>query len=290
MADENEFAEHLRTALHDGVDTLEPPPTLVPALRRRFARRVAAKRAGLVAAPLAVAAIVATAVLAPGGTPSAPAAPPSQRIQDVAYVTGQVTRALDDASRDVVHSTQTVENNGRTVFYEYWTTGDSSTVRKKDTIDGVVDADTFQSKDRSVAVLYDSRTWYQGAGWGSYTGGKVIIASPFPTPTGIKAQLAKGYLEIVGTGEQVGGQPTIHLRKTANAPRPTKGGPIEEYSAEFTELWVSEANYLPLRVRDQNPVNDQTDEYTWLPPTPENLALLEPPIPTGFKEVPEPTR
>lgn len=286
MADENEFAEHLRTALHNGVDTLEPPPTLVPSLRRRYARRVAAKRAGVVAAPLAVAAIVATAVLVPGSSPA-----PAPQIQDVAYVTGQVTRALDDASKDVVHSTQTVETNGKTVVYEYWTTPDSSTVRKKSTIDGVADADTLLSKDRNVTVLYDSRTWYRAEGYGSYTGGKVIIASPFPYPHAIKTQLAKGYLEIVGT-EAVNGQQAIHLRKTASAPKPSKGGPIDEdsYSAEFTELWVSTTDYLPLRVRNKNVVEDQTDNFTWLPPTPANLALLEPPIPAGFKEVPAPTQ
>ncbi|PSL52964.1 hypothetical protein B0I31_11055 [Saccharothrix carnea] len=41
----------------------------------------------------------------------------------------------------------------------------------------------------------------------------------------------------------------------------------------FTDLWVAESSYLPPRVDDL--------DFAWLPPTPDNLGLLTPPVPAG---------
>jgi hypothetical protein len=45
---------------------------------------------------------------------------------------------------------------------------------------------------------------------------------------------------------------------------------------------VDPATYLPVR---WDVGGSQTD-YLWLPPTPANLALLNEPIPAGFRQVP----
>ena len=61
-------------------------------------------------------------------------------------------------------------------------------------------------------------------------------------------------------------------------------------------VWVSPGTYLPVRVvlrslpgrslvLNNETVLRQTADFTWLPPTPQNLAKLIVPIPTGFRHV-----
>ncbi|WP_146173967.1 hypothetical protein [Saccharothrix carnea] len=61
---------------------------------------------------------------------------------------------------------------------------------------------------------------------------------------------------------------TIHLRAAAPGPNPDPEGGVG-----FTDLWVAESSYLPPRVDDL--------DFAWLPPTPDNLGLLTPPVPAG---------
>jgi hypothetical protein len=54
-------------------------------------------------------------------------------------------------------------------------------------------------------------------------------------------------------------------------------------------IWVSPDTYLPVRVIVHSPpgmpVFQQTADFTWLPPTAQNLAKLTVPIPAGFRKV-----
>ena len=47
-------------------------------------------------------------------------------------------------------------------------------------------------------------------------------------------------------------------------------------------MWVNPATYLPVRYD----VGGSQTDYQWLTPTAAHLALLDLPIPAGFKQVP----
>lgn len=51
-------------------------------------------------------------------------------------------------------------------------------------------------------------------------------------------------------------------------------------------VWVDPAAYLPVRL-DLGQII-QTN-FQWLPPTPANLALVNVPVPAGFRQVPPPS-
>jgi len=141
-----------------------------------------------------------------------------------------------------------------------------------------VDSDSVSAKTSGTVVRFSDRTWYTEPGYGD-----AIVASPFPSREKIKDDLASGNMEIVGTGEVVNGQTTIHLRKTKDTVVTKDANAMPGISeAVFTDLWVNESTYLPIRI--------DRDDYSWLPPTPENLALLKPTIPEGFTQVPSPGR
>jgi hypothetical protein len=61
------------------------------------------------------------------------------------------------------------------------------------------------------------------------------------------------------------------------------GSPIAE------TIWVSPTTYLPVRVVVRSPYAtpgfQQTADFTWLPPTAQNLAKLTVPVPAGFSQV-----
>ena len=97
-----ENTEVLRNALRESVtDVAATPEALLPALRKRYARRVTAR---LAATPLVVAAAVAGSfALVPDSGHSVPVSAPAAAtpVLDVAYVAAKVTSALDNAGRDV---------------------------------------------------------------------------------------------------------------------------------------------------------------------------------------------
>jgi hypothetical protein len=57
----------------------------------------------------------------------------------------------------------------------------------------------------------------------------------------------------------------------------------------FETIWVSPQTYLPVRVVVSSapgaPTVRQTANFTWLPPTAQNLAKLTVPVPAGFRKV-----
>ncbi len=50
----------------------------------------------------------------------------------------------------------------------------------------------------------------------------------------------------------------------------------------FATMWVNPVTYLPVRYD----VGGSQTDYQWLSPTPAHLALLDEPIPVGFRQVP----
>src|SRR5205823_3132481 len=141
--------EELRTALRESVtDLTVTPETLLPALRKRYARRVTARRVGLAATPLVVAAAVAGSVaIVPDFGPahstraSRTAAAPAP-VLDVAYVTAKVTSALHNASHDVTYVKWDIPvKTGWPQVVETWVAADGSAVRKRLTMNGDVVTD-----------------------------------------------------------------------------------------------------------------------------------------------------
>jgi hypothetical protein len=96
---------------------------------------------------------------------------------------------------------------------------------------------------------------------------------------GIRAEIANGQFKVVGRTE-LHGQQAVGLE--INVP-PNSEAPPHVTAAR---LWVDATTYLPMRqyLRMSNGEQNVTD-YTFLPPTPENLAKLRPEIPAGYTHV-----
>jgi len=96
---------------------------------------------------------------------------------------------------------------------------------------------------------------------------------------GIRAEIANGQFKVVGPAE-LHGQQAVQLE--INVP-PSNEAPPHVTAAR---LWVDATTYLPMQqyVRMSNGEQNVTD-YTFLPPTAENLAKLRPRIPADYTRV-----
>lgn len=92
--------------------------------------------------------------------------------------------------------------------------------------------------------------------------------------------IADGLLREVGH-QTVNGQPAIEFRSVT-------------HGILTLALWVNASTYLPLRAVTTGPTGDpnpgktwtEVDQYTFLSPTPANLAHLRITIPPGFSKAP----
>ena len=93
---------------------------------------------------------------------------------------------------------------------------------------------------------------------------------------GIRAEIASGQFSIVGRTE-LRGQQAVEIEISVP---PNHEAPPHVTAAR---LWVDAATYLPMRqyLRMSNGEQNVTD-YSYLPPTPGNLARLHPHIPAGY--------
>lgn len=271
-----ENTEVLRSALRESVtDVAATPETLLPALRKRYARRVTARRAGLAATPLVVAAAVAGSfALLPGSGHSVPAAAPpaAKPVLDVAYVTANVTSALDNAGRDVLYLKADPRKVGKLTVDETWAAADGSAVHSRLTRGGEVITDEQVTPAGILVVQHTLKRYYRIPGSGSAaTLPNGYSTTGVPLPDEIKKAVGSGSLTLVGK-EVVDGKPTIHLRLNGSGAVP---GFVKD---AFSDLWVSESSYLPVRIGS----GESHQDYSWLPPTPENLALLTVSVPAGY--------
>jgi hypothetical protein len=164
----------------------------------------------------------------------------------------------------------------------------------------------FSTASGYTLVSYSARTWARQPGLGSpaapalgspsVTRGCGPVIAAFPTlfrlglpgtsssasslPTTVATELRTaiscGTLTVAGR-QPVDGTEAIELKS-----RP--GSLIAE------TIWVSPDTYLPVRVVNRSapgtPALQQTANFTWLPPTAQNLAKLTVPVPAGFRRVP----
>jgi hypothetical protein len=113
--------------------------------------------------------------------------------------------------------------------------------------------------------------------WGVWHG-QFVLGFPLDA-AGIRAEIANGQFTVVGPTELHGRQ-AIELK--INVP-PNNEAPPHTTAAR---LWVDATTYLPVQqyVRRSNGEH-YVQEFTFLPPTPANLAKLRPVIPAGYIQV-----
>jgi hypothetical protein len=274
------FVHELRVALRSGEE--EVPPALLPSLAKRYGRRIALRRAGLVAVPVVLALAVGIVAVRPGSTPpdeghaSSSAAPvPSV---DIALVAREVTTALDGVDGWVVRRTSTEESGkygkpGRPAVYDNHSLGDGTAFRSSVLVDGKPVIDTSIERDGTTTVVdHVNRTWRRTPGY--HSPGQAVVDTDVLTPAQIKQALADGRLRVVAEGELVNGKPTVHLE-----------GDLGLKATPPVALWVDLGSWLP--VRQQHLQDDALPpaDLAWLAPTPENLDKLVAPVPAGFTEV-----
>jgi hypothetical protein len=96
---------------------------------------------------------------------------------------------------------------------------------------------------------------------------------------GIRAEIANGQFKVVGSTELLGRR-AVELE--INVPPDNEAPP----HVTAARLWVDATTYLPMRqyLRMSNGEQNVAD-YTFLPPTAENLANLRPEVPPGYTQV-----
>jgi hypothetical protein len=97
----------------------------------------------------------------------------------------------------------------------------------------------------------------------------------------IQQATAAGKLSITARDQQVDGQSTIELTGDL-VPKDEQG--TTNATAQPRRFWVSSTTYLPVRSETQDNTGKWTNDvdYTWLPPTSANEALLTVTIPAGL--------
>lgn len=201
----------VRTAMRDEVADVTAPAALLAGVRRRYTRRVTARRVGVGVVPVAVAAGVAAAVVVPAG--SVPGAPGTSTTVpapvNVAYVKAQISKAMTAAQHDIVyeHSVATdgskYSKPGQRAVFETWFKADRTALRVRVTVDGKPVVDTsLAAGGHNVSVDYRQHTYWQDRehstdprkGQGTYGAPEVI------TPAQIRKGIAQGDITVVGAG------------------------------------------------------------------------------------------
>ena len=254
------------------------------------------------------------AVLAAGAAALAVLALPrvngtGQQAVDAAYVVKNVSNALTTAAPGTIAQMKITTSGGPngTTTAEEWSNGSEWRSVTYSSPGHPAYDDGYSTTSGYTLVSYPSKSWARQTGLGrpyapasaslpSVKHGCNVVLGGFPVlfrlglpgtstsasslPTTIATELRTavscGSLDVAGR-QTVDGTETIKL-----ASRP--GSLISE------TIWVSPSTYLPVRVTVQSPAGysptRQTADFTWLPPTAQNVAKLTVPIPAGFRKVP----
>jgi hypothetical protein len=277
--------------------------TVAEAARRR--RRLAWRSAAGVAA-LAAAAVAVVAVVAPIARRA--------NVDTTAYVVKRVSHALSAAEPGEI-AQMTVTTRGAAIYggesttttAEEWSNGDQWRLVTYSPDGRPLYDEGFGTSSLYTLVSYQARTWARQHGLGLGPSGVSVLpgppgcqltpaaASPMlfayglpgtrSTSSSLPSTVARDLRTAVSCGalvdagrQRMDGTETIELQS-----RP--GSPVSE------TVWVSQSTYLPVRavVRlsfGKLPGREQTADFTWLPPTAQNLAKLTVPIPVGFRHIP----
>jgi hypothetical protein len=275
--------------------------TAAEAARRRR-RRLALSSA----AALAAAAVTLVAVVVPGTRGGG--------ADTTAYVVKRVSSALSAAEpgeiAQMTVTTRTAATPGSTsttTIAREWSNGDQWRLVTYSPDGRPLYDESFIAPRLYTLVSYQARTWARQHGLGLGPSGVSVLpgppgcqltpaaASPLPfayglpgtrsTSSSLPSTVARDLRTAVSCGalvdagrQRMDGTEAIELKS-----RP--GSPVSE------TVWVSQSTYLPVRVVVRLSFGkllgrEQTADFTWLPPTAQNLAKLTVPIPVGFRHVP----
>jgi hypothetical protein len=295
----------LREGMERYTAELRAPAGLTYLAARRRRRRLALRSlTGGAAALVAGAAALAVAVV-PGITGA------GRPALDAAYVIKNVSSALSAAEPGTI-AQMTVTTSGpalpgvksTTTTAEEWSNGSEWRSVTYSSPGHPIYDEGFSPTSSYTLVSYPTKTWARQAGIGSPAvpslgspptkracgpvvgafpvlfrlglPGTSTSASSLPTTvaTALHTAVSCGSLTVAGR-QTVDGTDAIELTSRA-------GSLIAE------TIWVNPDTYLPVRVVVRSaytPSLRQTADFTWLPPTAQNLAKLTVPVPGGFRQV-----
>lgn len=280
-----ESLANLVAGLRAGVPELNPSSSLLPELRRRYARRVALRRAGMAAVPVALVVAVGVAVVPHGSSPAKGSKPPA--VQDAAQVTAQVDKAMTAADQGILEESWNMTStpmgspvpSGHHDTAKSWVSMRTGQRHTTAYVDGQEIFDSGLSKPGQFTVVSPQQHTYT-----NFVADQQHPELPHGTFTAdeIKAAMTSGKLAITARDQQVEGQSTIELTGTL-VPKLEQG--TANAQAVPQRFWVNSTTYLPVRLETQTNGKWGNDvDYSWLPPTAENEALLTVTIPAGATE------
>jgi hypothetical protein len=291
--------ELLREGMERYTADLRAPAGLTFQVARRRRRRLARRSLTGGAAALAAGA-AALAVLVPNINGAARPA------VDAAYVIKNVSNALSAAEPGTIAqmTVTTSGGPGGATSAEEWSNGNEWRSVTFSSPGHPIYDEGFSTASGYTLVSYPTKTWARQAGVGQPAApafgtppakracGPVVGAFPvlfrlglpgtstspssLPTTvaTALRTAVSCGTLTVAGR-QTVDGTDAIELTSRA-------GSLISEI------IWVNPDTYLPVRVVVHSPYTpglQQTADFTWLPPTAQNLAKLAVPVPAGFRQV-----
>jgi hypothetical protein len=293
----------LREGMERFTADLRAPAGLTYRTVRRRRRRLALRSlTGGVAVLAAGAAALAVLVLPRvNGT--------GQQAVDAAYVVKSVSNALTTAAPGTIAqmTITTIGGPGQATSAEEWSNGEQWRSVTYSSSGHPVYDEGHSTTSGYTLVSYPTKTWARQTalglpyapisgsppsgkhGCGQALGAFPVLfrlglpgtstsASSLPTTVAAALHTAVSCGSLAVTGHQtINGTDTIKLTS-----RP--GSLISE------TIWVDPSTYLPVRVTVQSAAGysptRQTADFTWLPPTAQNIAKLAVPIPAGFRKVP----
>jgi len=290
----------LREGMERYTADLRAPAGLTYLVARRRRKRLALRSlsggaAALVAGAAALAVTVVPGV-AGGGRPAV----------DAAYVVKNVSNALTAAEPGTIAqmTITTSGGPGAAASAAEWSNGNEWRSVTYSSPGHPVYDEGFSTTSGYTLVSYPTKTWARQAGIGSPAvpslgslptkracgpvvgafpvlfrlglPGTSTSASSLPTTvaTALHTAVSCGSLTVAGR-QTVDGTDAIELTSRT-------GSLIAE------TIWVNPDTYLPVRVVVRSPYSPglkQTADFTWLPPTAQNLAKLTVPVPAGFRQV-----
>jgi hypothetical protein len=283
--------------------------------RRREAhrRRLASWRRGprLILLIGAAAAVTALAIaLLPGARPGRTPRPAPSRLPAATFIAKAMLTAFDSASGDVEYETQTGIVHGATVdIYRTWswpaqpatgqrqvgrtlfsgTSPGGSAVKliEDRQVTFVTPADAGPARGQVTMVCFrgsgqtgcgDGDTNTPAGTWSRFTtlvsSTSDVVTNGIFNPAALVRGIADGAWRVV-TRTRLDGQEAIELSETG------RGTDLIEPLP--TLLWVNAQSYLPMRLVSGTASTEMdVFNFSYLPATPANLALLRTPIPAGY--------
>jgi hypothetical protein len=289
--------------LREGMERFTADLRAPAGLTYRVARRRRRRR-------LVLGSVSAGAALAAGGVALVVAVLPGVNgaglsAADAAYVVKNVSNALNAADPGTIAqmTITTSGGPGAATSAEEWSNGNEWRSVTYSSPGHPIYDEGFSSSTGYTLVSYNTKTWTRQAGLGRPAGpsfgpparngcGPAVAAFPTPFRLGLPGTstsanslpttVARALHTAVSCGTlTVGGRQAVDGTETIEL-KSRPGSLISE------TIWVSPSTYLPVRVvvrSAYSPSVKQTADFTWLPPTAQNEAMLTVPVPAGFRRV-----